>query len=850
LLRLRVREEDARMERQPSGTVTLVFTDIEGSTQLLEELGVDAYRVALGEHRRVVREACAGYSGYEVDYEGDAFFYAFSSAQDAVGAASAFMVGLQDGPIRVRVGIHTGQPALDPPKYVGLDVHRAARLMASAHGGQVVVSRETVGLLPDGVFVLRDLGDHRFKDLGPPERVYQLLVDGLPQEFPRLKSLYHVSLPVPATPFLGRETELADVVARLLDPDMRLLTLTGPGGTGKTRLALHAAAEVGDHFPDGVWWVALAPLRDPALAVPSLQRVLELPEQPGVAPVELIAKALLGKKTLVLLDNAEHLLPALADDLATLTAACPTLRLLVTSRERLQLAAESTWPVPTLARVDAVALFVQRASAAGVAVEGDAAVAEVCARLDFLPLAIELAAARVRSLSVVAILERLDERLGLLTSRARDVDERHRTLRATIEWSYGLLGPEEQRVYRAMSVFAGGCTLEAAEEVTGTDLDLLESLLDKSLVRHRLEDDGADRYWLLETLREFAAEQLEAMGEHEEVRAAHAEWYAAFATPPDGDVWSAPVERVNALQRELDNMRVAHEWLVSHAETKRVLEMAIDMWTVWEMRDLLAEGDAWLARSLALPGAERTVARAQCLQGRAILAYFLGDMGASKAFGDEGVAIMRDVGTDEQLAHALLAASWARRHHDVAAARALLDEALMLARRIGTPHILRTTLHNLGELERNVGNFDEGAAHLEEALAYARDLGDPAWVGAIAHSLADLELRRDHLDRALELYLQAAETVTAAEFTSHIGVCVGGLAAVAALRGDEALARRLWGAVEHWERERGASIPPDYRALYVAAMVGLTADGGPPLALEEAIELVRSSASPSAHRAD
>ncbi len=709
-------------------------------------------------------------------------------------------------------------------------------------GGQVVVSAETLALLEPGRFELRHLGQHRLKDLSSPIPLHQLVVEQLPQGFPRLKTLYHSTLPVPATPFLGREQELAEVTQRLLDPDTRLLTLTGPGGTGKTRLGLQAAAEVSDEFPDGVWWVPLAPLRDPALVMPSLARVLELPEQPGVTPLDLVAKALIGKRTLVVLDNAEHLLPDLADELAALTAACPTLRVLLTSRERLQIGVERSWPVPALTAVDAVALFVQRATAAGVLVEPGASVAEVCARLDFLPLAIELAAARVRSLSVAAILGRLDERLELLASRDRDVDERHRTLRATIEWSYDLLDPLEQRALRALSVFAGGCALEAAHQVAGADLGLIESLLDKSLVRHRLDDVGTDRYWMLETIREFAAERLAAVGDEDRTRAAHADWYAAFAAPPDGVVWSAPVERADGLEAELANLRLAYDWFVARGDAERAQRLAIEMWVVWEMRDRLAEGRTWLDRALALPGAEQSVARASCLQGRAVIAYFLGETEESMELAEAGVAIMREVGSDEQIVTALLALTWTLRFRDEARARLLLEEALVLARRVGTPLILRTTLHNVGEMERNAGNYDVGAAHLEEALAVARELGDPAWIGAIGHSLGDLELLRGHAETASTRYLEAADACVEGRFPAQTVLCVGGLAAVAAQRGDDELARRLWHAVEHWEDERGITLPPTERAPYELAVADLVTDDDPPLSLEDAIELARATA--------
>jgi class 3 adenylate cyclase len=278
---------------QPSGTVTLVFTDVEGSTKLLEELGTDAYRKALGEHRRVVREAFGAHRGYEVDYEGDAFFYAFASAQAAVSAASEAMVGLETGPIRIRVGIHTGEPSLDPPKYVGMDVHRAARMMSAAHGGQVVLSSSTVALLEPNSFDLTDLGEHRFKDLSVPGRVFQL-GEG---EFPPIRSLHRTNLPVPATPFIGRETELAVVAGMLGEADVRLVSLVGPGGTGKTRLALQASAEASDAYPDGVYWAPLAPLRDPALVLPTVAAALSVREGQGGSPVDDLARALARRRT-------------------------------------------------------------------------------------------------------------------------------------------------------------------------------------------------------------------------------------------------------------------------------------------------------------------------------------------------------------------------------------------------------------------------------------------------------------------------------------------------------------------------------------------------------------------------
>src|SRR6266536_4912296 len=457
------------MVDQPSGTVTLVFTDIEGSTRLLSELGQERYREVLAAHRSAVREAFARFRGYEVDCEGDSFFYAFASAADAVSAVSEAMENLAKEQVRVRVGMHTGEPSLDPPNYVGLDVHRAARIMAAAHGGQVVVSQTTRDLL-DTADGLRDLGEHRLKDLSGAVRLYQLGDD----EFPPLRSLYRTNLPVPATAFVGRERELAEVVSLLRREGVRLATLTGPGGTGKTRLALQAAAEVAEDYPDGIWWLPLAPLRDAGLVPLSVAEVLLLRDEPGLAIGDPLAAGLAGKRLLLLLDNAEHLLPAIADTIAGLRAIEGPL-LLITSRERLQLQGEHLYSVPAMDDRDGVDLFVERARQIDPGFDDTAAAGELCERLDRLPLALELAAARTNLYTPVQLLERLGDRLDLLKA-GRDTDPRQQTLRATIDWSYELLTAEERRVYRAFSVFAGGCTLEAAEGICGAAPETLASL--------------------------------------------------------------------------------------------------------------------------------------------------------------------------------------------------------------------------------------------------------------------------------------------------------------------------------------------------------------------------------------
>src|SRR5213593_4463932 len=455
--------------RLPSATVTFLFTDVEGSTRLLHELGAEQYAQALAEHRRVLREAFAAHGGVEVDTQGDAIFVAFPTAPGALAAAADALTGLDAGPIRVRMGVHTGTPHVSEEGYVGVDVHRAARIAAAGHGGQVLISASTAALL--GTEGLLDLGEHRLKDLSAPERIYQLG----DEDFPPLKSLYRTNLPIPATPFLGREHELAEVSGLL--EDARLLTLTGPGGTGKTRLGLQAAAEAAERYPDGIFWVPLAPLRDSELVLVTAAQALGAKD--GLAEH-------LADKLLLLFDNFEHVMEA-ARGLSELLASCPNVHLLVTSRELLRVPGEQAYPVPPLEPEDGTELFLVRARAARPSFVASHAVPELCARLENLPLALELAAARVRVLSPEQLVERLSQRLDLLKA-GRGVDPRQQTLRATIEWSHELLDEDEQRLFARLAVFVGGCTLETAEAVCDADLDTVQSLVDKSLVRVREGD--------------------------------------------------------------------------------------------------------------------------------------------------------------------------------------------------------------------------------------------------------------------------------------------------------------------------------------------------------------------------
>src|SRR5438874_614667 len=493
------------MSELPSGTVTFLFTDIEGSTRLLAELGAERYADELGEHRRVLREAFERNGGVEVDTQGDAFFVAFPTAPGALEAARDAQAALS---IPVRMGLHTGTPLLTDEGYVGTDVHRAARIAAAGHGRQVLVSAATAALVDDE---LRDLGEHRLKDLSAPERLWQL-GDG---EFPRLKTLYRTNLPVVAGELVGRERELDEAGA--LIRSHRVVTLTGPGGSGKTRLSVHLAANAAEDFPDGVFWVPLQAVRDPTIVEHTIAAAVGA-EEGLIAHVG-------SRQMLILLDNFEQLVEA-APVVASLIASAPHVKVLVTSREPLHVAPEQTYPVDPLRLEDAELLFTARARSVVPDFQGTSEVSEICDRLDRLPLAVELAAARVALLELPELLRRLDQRLPLLASRARDVPARQQTLRATIEWSCELLDPAEQQLFRRIGVFRGSFSLGAAEAICNAELETAESLVVKNLVRRRW---GTGRLLMLDTIREYAWEQLEASPEAEEVHRTHAEFFLEVA---------------------------------------------------------------------------------------------------------------------------------------------------------------------------------------------------------------------------------------------------------------------------------------------------------------------------------
>jgi predicted ATPase/class 3 adenylate cyclase len=649
----------------------MLFTDVEGSTRLLQELSREEYVAALTQHRRLLRETFTTHGGVEVEMQGDSFHFAFASPARAVAAAAAAQQALEDHewtrePIRVRIGIHTGEPVEVDGLYAGLDVHRAARIMSAGHGGQVLLSRTTRDFLDESIG-LRDLGEHRLKDLSAPQRMYQLLVEGLENDFPPIKTLENrpTNLPVQPTLLIGREREVKDALRLMERADVRLLTLTGPGGTGKTRLALQLAAELLDEFPDGVFFVTLAPLTNPELVIATIAQTLAVHEQAGRTVSETLGEFLAEKQLLLVLDNFEHVIEA-GVEVATVIAGAPRVKAVVTSRAPIRVAAEHEYAVPSLALPDpgrlpqpkaltqyeAVALFIDRAQAVKtdfeVASSNAAAVAEICVRLDGLPLAIELAAARVRTLAPQAILQRLDQRLKLLVGGARDAPARQQTLHSTIDWSYRLLPEPEQLLFADLSVFVGGCTLEAAERVCGRDgvdiFDALSSLIENSLLRQVEGEEGESRFLMFETIREYASERLEERGQREELRRRHAEYVLGLIPSRDDFLGEHGPRLLRQMDAEQDNLRAALECLFEIGETDTALTLVEAVWRFWMIRGYLEEGRRWAEQAVSQSSNTPTKLRAAVVSVFGEFLRFQGKSEEALTAKNECLALERELG--------------------------------------------------------------------------------------------------------------------------------------------------------------------------------------------------------------
>jgi predicted ATPase/class 3 adenylate cyclase len=823
----------------PTGTVTFLFTDIEGSTHLLQGLGA-GYGGVLERHAAIVRQALAAHDGIEISTEGDAFFAVFRSATAAVDAAVATQHGLADErwpvgyPVRVRMGLHTGEGHLGGDSYVGLDVHRAARIAAAGHGGQVLLSAGTRGLveaaLPDGA-ALRDLGSHRLKDLNEPEHLAQLVIAGLRQDFPPIRSLETPNtLPTELTSFVGRQGEV-DVGTRLL-ATARLLTLTGPGGTGKTRLAIRVAASLATSFRDGVFFVDLAPLTDPALVGPSVAHSLGLSEQVDRPIVDVLRAYVEPRELLLVLDNFEHLLPA-SEVVEDLLKAAPRLKVLVTSRSILNLYGEQEFAVPPLALPDtsaaadfdrlakneSVALFVARALAAkasfSVTSESVRAVAEICIRLDGLPLAIELAASRVRLLEPSEMLARLERHLPVLATGATNVPPRQRTLRGTIDWSYHLLPAAEQALFARLAIFAGGCTLEAAETICNPSgelrldtLDGIASLVQQSLVQARSEA-GESRFGMLEIIREYGQDRLEADGDLETIIRRHLRYYRDLAEVAEPHFMkSDQAGWLDRFEREHPDVRAALRNAIDAGDADSGLRLGAALWRFWFERGYSREGRGWLETLLALEPDAISAPRAKAYVALGGLAYWLSDVDATERAYESAARLSQILGDREGEAEALYNLAYVPlMRSDSDEARRRFEASLALAREIGRPDLVAQSQASLGLLDAAAGDPQAGLSALEEALVFFRETGENTRLAATLVSTAIAHRLLAQHQAARIAYLEALRLFTETRNLPGIGsgLLVGSAVESSAERHLEAV-RMLGGAVARREAT-GASAP-------------------------------------------
>ena len=785
----------------PAGTVTFLFTDVESSTQLLHELGADRYAEALAEHRRVIRDAVARHGGVEVDTQGDAFFVAFATAPRALQAAADAQEAFGAQTLKVRMGLHTGTPLLTDEGYVGADVHRAARIAAAGHGGQVLVSAATASLVgsSDGL-PLVDLGLHRLKDLSAPERISQLGE----REFPALKSLHRTNLPTPATPFLGRENERAELAGLL--GRTRLLTLTGPGGTGKTRLGLQAVADAAERYPDGLFWVPLAPLRDPELVLDAASRALGARGSLG---------DYIGDKSLLLLfDNFEHVLEA-ATGLGQLLAECPRLQLVVTSRELLRLPGEQAYPVPPLEPDDGAELFLARARATRPDFGDSAAVGELCTRLDNLPLALELAAARVRVLTPAQLLARLSQRLDLLTG-ARGVDPRQQTLRATIEWSYELLDESERRLFARLSVFHGSWSLEAAEAICEAGVGTLESLVDKSLVLVREEN----RFWMLETIREYAVGLLAESGEGDELRRRHAHHFLDLAESVEPELHGGRQgEWLERLEHDLPNLRAALEWSAS-SDDGLGLRLATALWQLWIKHGHIREGRRWLKEFLADPTAEGRV-RARAFAGLAVLATLVGDWPEAERRAEEALRLSDELGDPSLGAWARVAlgrATLAAGDHE--RARGLFREAEALGLMEDEVETVAVARFNLGYDSLSGGDYDDARHWFETALSGLMADSEGYWVARTLAALGSVALHQGRTEDAIGFLRRSLGVSSRTGDRDNMAWAIQ-LLGVAYAHDRPTVAARLLGAADALREELGGTLEGVELLLHEGALTEL-----------------------------
>jgi predicted ATPase/class 3 adenylate cyclase len=823
----------------PTGTVTFLFTDIEGSTRLLQQLG-DGYRAVQDDHARIVRGAIDEVGGVAIRTEGDSFFAVFADHTAAMRAAVAAQTALaahpwpHGRPLRVRMGLHTGHGELGGDDYLGIDVNRAARIASAGHGGQVLLSEATMSLvrddLPEGV-TIRDLGVHGLEDIDHPMRIHELVIEGLRSEFPPVKTLEVPSmLPSPLTSFVGRHRE-ADHVIELVRTN-RLVTLIGPGGIGKTRLAVEVARRLADVFPDGVYFVDLSPIGDFQLVPDSIASALRLPpERSGRSALEILQEQLSHRTALLLLDNFEQVRPG-AVAVAELLRTTRDIRVLATSRAPLGVSGEQTFPVPPLELLEAgddvaairqseaVTLFVERATAVdpsfSLVDEEVRIVAEICARLDGLPLAIELAASRVRLFPPRLLLERLEPALPMLVGGPRDAPERQRTLEAAIGWSYELLDESARLLFRRLSVFAGGWAPEAVIDVADLRGDLsdflgvLESLVQHNLV-HRIPGDRQGRLRMLGTIREFALVRLDESEDGTDVRQRHAMYFQDLAERA-GPHLTGPEQRwwLEELSREHDNLRAALKWATDHDEGHTALRTAGAIWRFWYARGHLEEGRRWLEAALDLPSSSSpTTARGRALTALGGIAYWQGDFDTARRSYQEALDIHRAMGDRAATVGALLDVGETRAvEGDPEAGVALMNESLALARDLGDRRGEAWALWGLATTRMFAGDLDASRHLLEESAQIFEEVGSDTWgSGNAVAGLGGLAAQRGEPNEARNLIFEglalSGEQVNAVIITGHLRF----LAMVANQLGQHERAARLAGAEAAWRGKVAGRVP-------------------------------------------
>lgn len=819
----------------PRGTVTFLFTDIQGSTRLLHRLG-DRYGPVLATHHRLIREAFARHGGSEVGTQGDAFFVAFGRAYDAVLAALESQHALRAHawphrePVLVRMGLHTGQALVVDDNYVGMDVHRAARICAAAHGGQVICSMATYDQLSPAQraeVAVTDLGSHLLKDLDQPVHIVQLSAADLPAAFPPLRSLRPpTNVPRHLASLVGRQQERDALRSLLLDGSQRLVTVTGAGGIGKTRLCAALALELLEQFISGAFFVDLTTATTDDLVASEIARQLAVPVEAQRPAVDVLSEHFADKRALLLLDNFEQALAGVGV-VARLLQSCAYLTVLVTSRALLGVRGEVEYRLAPLgipreaatpadvARSEAVQLFVERAAIArsGFVLTQDnaAAVAAICRLLDGLPLALELAAARVKVMEPEQLLRRLNDRLGVLTGGSKDSPLRHRALRATIDWSYDLLPQSDRGLFRALAVFSGGSALEAIEHVVGSDTDILDaltSLVDHSLIRQE-QADGELRFSMLRTVRDYALELLAAFPDQERVRDRHAHYYLALAEGTTGQGGVGTIEPVR-IGRDHDNVRAALDWWLSRATAQPepygelALRLTAALGRYWYTHGHAVEGSEWLERALAVPVAGAQDLRAKALRLLGVLIEQRRDLRRAAELFTEALGYFRRSGDSSQEAACLNSLGVvARARGDFPTAQRLLTESVEIRRQLQDSSGMSSSLSNLAILSIDLDDLERAKRLLGEAMRLDGERGDDWGMAVTALNLGVAHLEAGELDRAEGLIKQAIAGLEDLGDLDGVAEGIEALVGAAGAQRRSVRAARLGGAAEALRRSLG-----------------------------------------------